>query len=172
MSKPLVGILMGSDSDLEIMQEAANVLEQFGIPYEMQVLSAHRSPHLVAEYTTNARKNGLRVLIAGAGGAAHLAGVVAAHTILPVIGIPVNSTPLNGMDALLATVQMPAGIPVATTAIGKAGATNAGILAVQILSTGDESLVTKLEAKKRDLVRSVEEKNQKLKSRLKETGKS
>ena len=172
MSKPVVGILMGSDSDLEIMQEAANVLEQFGIAYEMQVLSAHRSPRLVAEYAENARKNGLRVLIAGAGGAAHLAGVVAAHTILPVIGIPVNSTPLNGMDALLATVQMPAGIPVATTAIGKAGATNAGILAVQILSTGDESLVAKLEAKKRDLVRSVEEKNQKLKSRLKETGKN
>jgi len=167
MSKPLVSILMGSDSDLEIMRKAANALDQFGVPFEMKVLSAHRSPRLVSDYAEKATSRGIKVIIAGAGGAAHLAGVIAAHTTLPVIGVPINSTPLNGLDSLLATVQMPAGIPVATTAVGKSGATNAGILAVQILATSDEKLAKKLVAKKQDLVRSVEEKNEKLEAMLK-----
>ena len=158
-----VAILMGSDSDLEIMKESAEVLKKFDIPYEMKVLSAHRSPRLVSEYASNARKNGIQVFICGAGGAAHLAGVVAAHTTLPVIGVPVDATALKGMDALLATVQMPAGIPVATVAIGKSGARNAGILAAQILSLTDGDLQAKLDQFKRDLEKSVHEKNQKLK---------
>ena len=133
MSKPQVSIVMGSDSDLDIMREAAKALEEFGISYEVDVTSAHRSPDRTAEYARKAAGRGIRVIIAGAGGAAHLAGVIAAHTTLPVIGVPIPSTALNGMDSLLATVQMPAGIPVATVAIGKPGATNAGILAAQIL---------------------------------------
>ena len=133
MSKPQVSIVMGSDSDLDIMREAAKALEDFGIAYEIDVTSAHRSPERTADFARKAAGRGIRVIIAGAGGAAHLAGVIAAHTTLPVIGVPIPSTPLNGMDSLLATVQMPAGIPVATVAIGKAGATNAGILAAQIL---------------------------------------
>ena len=133
MSKPQVSIVMGSDSDLDIMREAAKALEDFGIAYEIDVTSAHRSPERTADFARKAAGRGIRVIIAGAGGAAHLAGVIAAHTTLPVIGVPIPSTPLNGMDSLLATVQMPAGIPVATVAIGKAGATNAGILAAQML---------------------------------------
>src|SRR5436309_1778977 len=133
MSKPLISIVMGSDSDLEIMREAGKALEEFGIAYEIDVTSAHRSPDRTAEFARSAAGRGIRVIIAGAGGAAHLAGVIAAHTTLPVIGVPIPSTSLNGMDSLLATVQMPAGIPVATVAIGKPGATNAGILAAQIL---------------------------------------
>ena len=128
MSKPLVSIVMGSDSDLDIMREAASSLEEFGIGYEIDVASAHRSPDRTAEYAKSAAGRGIRVIIAGAGGAAHLAGVIAAHTSLPVIGVPIPSTALNGLDSLLATVQMPAGIPVATVAIGKAGACNAGVL--------------------------------------------
>jgi len=125
MSKALVSIVMGSDSDLDIMREAATALEGFGIGYEIDVTSAHRSPERTAEYAQKAASRGVRVIIAGAGGAAHLAGVIAAHTSLPVIGVPIPSTALNGLDSLLATVQMPAGIPVATVAIGKPGATNA-----------------------------------------------
>ncbi len=121
MSKPLVSIVMGSDSDLEIMREAAKALEDFGIAYEIDVTSAHRSPERTAEFARKAADRGIRVIIAGAGGAAHLAGVIAAHTTLPVIGVPIPSTALNGLDSLLATVQMPAGIPVATVAIGKPG---------------------------------------------------
>ena len=124
MRKPLVSIVMGSDSDLEIMREAAKSLDDFGIPWEMDVTSAHRSPGRSAEFARNAAGRGVKVIIAGAGGAAHLAGVIAAHTTLPVIGVPITSV-LNGLDSLLSTVQMPAGIPVATVAIGKAGATNA-----------------------------------------------
>ena len=135
MSKPLVSIVMGSDSDLDIMREAAKALDDFGIAYEIDVTSAHRSPDRTADFARKAAGRGVRVIIAGAGGAAHLAGVIAAHTTLPVIGVPIPSTALNGMDSLLATVQMPAGIPVATVAIGKAGATNAGILAAQILGS-------------------------------------
>jgi phosphoribosylaminoimidazole carboxylase PurE protein len=166
MSKPLVSIVMGSDSDLDIMREAAKALEDFGIAYEIDVTSAHRSPDRTADYARKAAGRGIRVIIAGAGGAAHLAGVIAAHTTLPVIGVPIPSTSLNGMDSLLATVQMPAGIPVATVAIGKAGATNAGILAAQILGLASESLARKLESLKETLVNSVEEKSRKLKITL------
>ena len=163
MSKPLVSIVMGSDSDLEIMREAGKALEGFGIPYEIDVTSAHRSPDRTAEYARNAAGRGISVIIAGAGGAAHLAGVIAAHTTLPVIGVPIPSTALNGMDSLLATVQMPAGIPVATVAIGKPGATNAGILAAQILAAADPALANKLQAHKEKLAKGVEEKSRKLK---------
>jgi len=166
MSKPLVSIVMGSDSDLDIMREAAKALEDFGIAYEIDVTSAHRSPDRTADYARKAAGRGIRVIIAGAGGAAHLAGVIAAHTTLPVIGVPIPSTSLNGMDSLLATVQMPAGIPVATVAIGKPGATNAGILAAQILGLASESLARKLEALKETLANSVEEKSRKLKITL------
>jgi 5-(carboxyamino)imidazole ribonucleotide mutase len=166
MSKPLVSIVMGSDSDLEIMRESGKALEGFGIPYEIDVTSAHRSPDRTAEYARGAAARGISVIIAGAGGAAHLAGVIAAHTTLPVIGVPIPSTALNGMDSLLATVQMPAGIPVATVAIGKPGATNAGILAAQILATADPSLAKKLQAHKEKLAKGVEEKSRKLRENV------
>jgi 5-(carboxyamino)imidazole ribonucleotide mutase len=166
MAMPLVSIVMGSDSDLEIMREAAKALVDFGIEYEIDVTSAHRSPDRTADFARQAADRGIRVIIAGAGGAAHLAGVIAAHTSLPVIGVPIPSTPLNGLDSLLATVQMPAGIPVATVAIGKAGATNAGILAAQIVALADASLVRKLAAHKQDLANGVEEKSKKLKITL------
>jgi 5-(carboxyamino)imidazole ribonucleotide mutase len=159
---PEVSIVMGSDSDLEIMREAAKALASFDIAYEIDVTSAHRSPERTAEFAQNARARGIRVIIAGAGGAAHLAGVIAAHTTLPVIGVPIPSTSLNGLDSLLSTVQMPAGIPVATVAIGKAGATNAGILATQILALADRKLAAKLDAYKEKLAAGVEEKSRKL----------
>lgn len=164
MSKPQVSIVMGSDSDLEIMREAGKALDDFGIAYEMDVTSAHRSPDRTAKFAREAAANGIRVIIAGAGGAAHLAGVIAAHTTLPVIGVPIPSTSLNGMDSLLATVQMPAGIPVATVAIGKPGATNAGILAAQMIALADAAIAKKLDAHKEKLARGVEEKSKKLKS--------
>src|SRR5262244_4453169 len=164
MSKALVSIVMGSDSDLDVMREAAKALDEFGIGYEIDVTSAHRSPERTAEYAKKAAERGIRVIIAGAGGAAHLAGVIAAHTTLPVIGVPIPSTSLNGMDSLLSTVQMPAGIPVATVAIGKPGATNAGILAAQIIGVADEAIGKKLHAHKEKLARGVEEKSKKLKS--------
>ena len=164
MSKPLVSIVMGSDSDLEIMREAGKILDEFGIAYEMDVTSAHRSPDRTAEFARNARANGLRAIIAGAGGAAHLAGVIAAHTTLPVIGVPIPSTSLQGMDSLLATVQMPAGIPVATVTIGKPGATNAGILAAQMIGLADAEVAKKLDAYKGKLAKGVEEKSKKLKA--------
>ena len=132
--KPLVGILMGSKSDWDTMLNAAKALDALGIPYEVNVMSAHRTPALVDEYVSGAEKRGLEVIIAGAGGAAHLAGVCAARTLLPVLGVPIQSKALNGMDSLLSTVQMPAGIPVGTLAIGNAGATNAGLLAAAILA--------------------------------------
>jgi len=135
-----VGIVMGSDSDLDIMQEAAAILKSFQIPYEMTVASAHRSPQRAGDFAATALKRGMKVIIAGAGHAAHLAGVLAAHTPLPVIGVPIDSSCLQGLDALLATVQMPPGIPVATMAIGKPGARNAGILAVQIIATSEAQL--------------------------------
>jgi 5-(carboxyamino)imidazole ribonucleotide mutase len=166
MSKPLVSIVMGSDSDLDVMREAAKALEEFGIAHEIDVTSAHRSPERTAEYARKAAGRGIRVIIAGAGGAAHLAGVIAAHTTLPVIGVPIPSTSLNGLDSLLATVQMPAGIPVATVAIGQAGATNAGILAAQILALSSAALAKKLGAHKEKLANSVEEKSRKLKITL------
>jgi 5-(carboxyamino)imidazole ribonucleotide mutase len=166
MSKPQVSIVMGSDSDLDIMREAGKALEEFGIAYEIDVTSAHRSPDRTAEYARKAAGRGIKVIIAGAGGAAHLAGVIAAHTTLPVLGVPIPSTSLNGMDSLLATVQMPAGIPVGTVAIGKPGATNAGILAAQIIGLSSEAVDKKLTAHKEKLANGVEEKSKKLKLTL------
>src|SRR5579864_6827451 len=163
MSKALVSIVMGSDSDLEIMREAGKALDEFGIAYEIDVTSAHRSPDRTADLARNAAERGIRVIIAGAGGAAHLAGVIAAHTTLPVIGVPIPSRSLQGMDSLLATVQMPAGIPVATVAIGKPGATNAGILAAQMIGLGDAAVAKKLIGHKEKLARGVEEKSKKMK---------
>jgi phosphoribosylaminoimidazole carboxylase PurE protein len=158
----LVSIVMGSDSDLEIMREAGKALDDFGIGYEIDVTSAHRSPDRSAEFAKKAAERGIKVIIAGAGGAAHLAGVIAAHTILPVIGVPIPSTSLNGMDSLLSTVQMPPGIPVATVSIGKWGATNAGILAAQMIALADEGIAKKMYAHKEKLARGVEEKSRKL----------
>ena len=158
MTKPLVGILMGSDTDLKVMEAAAEMLEELGVPYEMTVASAHRTPDRAGEYSRTARERGLKVIIAGAGWAAHLAGVLAAGTTLPVIGVPIESSPLNGMDALLATVQMPPGIPVATMALGKGGARNAAILAAQILAVSDESLAARLADYKKEMVEGVEKK--------------
>jgi len=166
MSKPMVSIVMGSDSDLEIMKEAGKSLDDFGIAYEIDVTSAHRSPDRTAEYARNAAERGIKVIIAGAGGAAHLAGVIAAHTSLPVIGVPIPATSLNGLDSLLATVQMPAGIPVATVAIGKPGATNAGILAAQMIALADAGVAKKMVGHKEKLARGVEEKSKKLKASL------
>src|SRR5262252_9299761 len=165
MTKPLVSIVMGSDSDLEIMREAGKALEGFDIAYEIDVTSAHRSPDRTAQFARTAAERGIRVIIAGAGGAAHLAGVIAAHTTVPVIGVPIPSV-LNGLDSLLATVQMPAGIPVATVAIGKAGATNAGILAAQMLALSNAGLAKKMEAHKEKLANGVDEKSRKLKNML------
>src|SRR5678815_1548579 len=142
--KPLVGIIMGSDSDAPIMNEAAKTLQQFGVGFEIGVYSAHRSPHRTAEYVRSARDRGLKLIIAGAGASAHLAGVTAAETTIPVIGVPIDSSPLSGFDALLSTVQMPPGVPVATMGVGKSGATNAAIFAVQVLALGDERLSGKL----------------------------
>ena len=153
-----VGIVMGSDSDLEIMQEAAAILNNFQIPYEMTVASAHRSPKRAGNFAATAWKRGMKVIIAGAGHAAHLAGVLAAHTPLPVIGVPIDSSCLQGLDALLATVQMPPGIPVATMAIGKPGARNAGILAAQIMATSDPKLAAQLQKFKQEMARQVEKK--------------
>ena len=163
MSKPLVAIVMGSDSDLEIMNESAKQLDAFGIAYEIDVTSAHRAPRKTSKFASEAAGRGIKVIIAAAGGAAHLAGVIAAETTLPVIGVPIPSTSLNGMDSLLATVQMPAGIPVATVAIGKAGATNAAILAAQILALGEAGLAKQLTAHKEKLAAGVDEKSKKLK---------
>ena len=159
---PLVSIVMGSDSDLDIMNEAAKALDQFGIAYEMDVTSAHRSPARTSEFARNAAGRGIKAIIAGAGGAAHLAGVIAAETTIPVIGVPIPSTSLNGLDSLLSVVQMPAGIPVATVAIGKPGATNAGILAAQIIGLSDAAVATKLKQHKKKLAEGVEEKSKKL----------
>ena len=144
--KPAVGIVMGSTSDWETMKAAAKVLEEFGIAYEAKAMSAHRTPKAVVEWTEGAAKNGMKAIIAAAGGAAHLAGVVAAHTTLPVLGVPMPSKHLQGLDSLLSTVQMPKGIPVATFAIGEAGAANAALFAVAILALSDPSLDKKLSA--------------------------
>jgi len=149
VTSPLVGIAMGSSSDLETLRPAADILDRFGVAHELRVLSAHRTPDAMADYARQAHARGLRVLIAGAGGAAHLPGMLAANTPLPVIGVPVISGSLNGLDALLSIVQMPRGVPVATVAIG--GGANAGLLAVQILATSDAALFEKLEAYKREL---------------------
>ena len=164
MEKAIVGIVMGSDSDVPVMKEAAKVLSDFNIPYEVTIASAHRSPERTSKYSKSAEERGLKVIIAGAGWAAHLAGVVASETVLPVIGVPIDSSPLKGMDALLSTVQMPGGIPVATVSIGKSGARNAGLLAVEILALGDERLREELKALRKKMAADVEEKANKLDS--------
>lgn len=161
-ARPQVGIVMGSDSDLGVMEETAAILRKFGIAFEITVASAHRTPRRAAEFAESARDRGIKVIIAGAGHAAHLAGAMAAHTTLPVIGVPIDSSALQGMDALLSTVQMPPGIPVATVAVGKPGAVNAGILAVQILAVGDPDLADKLADYKAQMAAKVAEKAQKL----------
>jgi len=155
MSK--IAIIMGSKSDLETMQETADVLKEFGVEYQMRGLSAHRTPKEVVEYALSAKDNGIKVIIAGAGGAAALAGVIAAHTTLPVIGVPIETKSLKGMDSLLSTVQMPDDIPVACMAIGKPGAKNAGLLALEILAISDNGIQKKLERYKKDLVKKVKE---------------
>jgi phosphoribosylaminoimidazole carboxylase PurE protein len=164
----LVGIVIGSDSDFPVMSEAAKTLKKFGIAYEMEVLSAHRTPARAHEYATTAAQRGLKVVIAAAGAAAHLAGVMAASTLLPVIGVPLGSSPLSGLDALLATVQMPGGIPVATMAIDKAGAVNAAIFAAEIIALSDAEIARKLVAHKEEMVRSVAEKNARLQKQISE----
>ncbi|GAB4541135.1 MAG: 5-(carboxyamino)imidazole ribonucleotide mutase [Thermodesulfovibrionia bacterium] len=156
--KPRVLIVMGSDSDMSIMQESAGALKEFGIPYEITISSAHRSPDRTLRLIKEAEKRGIEVIIAGAGASAHLAGVIAAHTLIPVIGVPIDSSPLKGIDALYSTVQMPPGIPVATMAIGKAGAKNAGIFAVQILAINDKSLQARLRAYRKRMAEDVEKK--------------
>lgn len=140
MSKPIIGVIMGSNSDWETMSHTCRILDELNVPYEKRVISAHRTPDLMFSYAETARERGLKVIIAGAGGAAHLPGMVAAKTILPVIGVPVQSKALNGLDSLLSIAQMPGGIPVATVAIGKAGAENAGLLAAQILAIQDRTI--------------------------------
>lgn len=149
MSNPRVGIIMGSDSDLPVMQEAAQILREFGVPFEMTIVSAHRTPGRLYDYAREARGRGIGVIIAGAGGAAHLPGMAAAITELPVIGVPVKTSALGGQDSLLSIVQMPGGVPVATVAIN--GAKNAGILATQILGAGDPALLDRVAQYKRDL---------------------
>jgi 5-(carboxyamino)imidazole ribonucleotide mutase len=155
-----VGIIMGSDSDLEVMSEAAKVMEEFGVPYDITVCSAHRSPNLAHEYVTTAKDRGIKVIIAGAGGAAHLAGVSAALTTLPVIGVPVKAKTLDGLDSLFSTVGMPPGIPVATVGIN--AAKNAGLLAVQILATSDKDLENKFMAYKEKMESEIKSKGEKL----------
>ena len=174
MSKPLVGIIMGSDSDLPVMSAAAQMCEEFGIAFELDIVSAHRTPQKLVEYSKSAESRGLKVIIAGAGGAAHLPGMVASETALPVIGVPVRSSSLDGMDSLLSIVQMPGGVPVATVAIN--GAKNAGILAAQVIGSGDSSLREKITQYKSDLKAQVDAKSEKLKKieykqYLKEMGK-
>lgn len=157
VSNVAVGVVMGSSSDWETMKNACTILDAMEIPYEKKVVSAHRTPDLMFRYAETARERGLKVIIAGAGGAAHLPGMIAAKTTLPVIGVPVQSHALNGMDSLLSIVQMPAGIPVATVAIGNSGATNAGLLAAQFLSAFDAALADKLDAYRASLEKKVKE---------------
>ena len=165
MSKK-VAIIMGSDSDLPVVKDAVKELKKFNVPYEVHVMSAHRTPEQASEFSKNAVKNGFGVIISAAGKAAHLGGVLAAHTILPVIGIPIKSSTIDGLDALLATVQMPKGIPVATVAIDGAG--NAGILAVQMLALSDPELAEKLETMKKDMADAVVEKDKKIQAMIEE----
>ena len=154
-----VAIIMGSDSDLPVMDETVKILDEYGVSSEVRILSAHRSPDDVSAFAKAARSKGFKVIIAGAGGAAHLAGVVASHTTLPVIGVPMETKELKGVDSLFSTVQMPSGVPVATVSIGKAGARNAAILALEILSLGDKRIEKRLAEFKRELVEGVREKN-------------
>lgn len=160
--EPVVAVVMGSTSDLETMKNACEVLDEYGVAYEKKVVSAHRTPDLMFEFAENARQRGIKVIIAGAGGAAHLPGMIAAKCTLPVIGVPVQSRALNGLDSLLSIVQMPAGVPVATTAIGKAGATNAGILAVEMLSMYDLKIAEKIQEKRLNSEKIVKESSDQL----------
>ncbi len=166
MDKPLVGIIMGSDSDWSAMQRCVETLKQFGVAFEAHVMSAHRTPERAATYAAQAEERGLKVLICAAGMAAHLAGVIAGHTTLPVIGVPMKGGAMDGLDALLATVQMPGGIPVATVALGNAGATNAAVLAVQMLALSDAGLRAKLHAQKSAMEAKVAEADAKLQTLL------
>jgi 5-(carboxyamino)imidazole ribonucleotide mutase len=163
---PLVGIVMGSESDWPKINKAAAALDEFGVPYEVRVMSAHRTPAVVAEYASTAIERGLKVIIAAAGGAAHLAGVVAAHTTLPIIGLPVPTPDLGGLDSLLSTVQMPGDVPVASMAVGMGGPRNSGLFAVQILATSDESLAEKLKEFKTQLEQKIANKNAQLQEQL------
>jgi len=166
LKNPRVAVMMGSDSDLDVMKETMHLLKEFNISYQVKILSAHRSPDMTAQFAKLAGKRGIKVIIAGAGGSAHLAGVVASHTTLPVIGVPMDTKALKGIDSLLSTVQMPSGIPVATVAIGKAGAKNAAILAAEILGISDNTLKKKLKTHKRKLVNTVKLKNKKLRLKI------
>lgn len=166
MNVPKVAVLMGSDSDMKVMEGALEVLRSFNIPYEVKILSAHRVPEDVASYAKTADVRGIKVIIAGAGWAAHLAGAIAANTILPVIGVPIESSPLQGLDALLSTVQMPPGIPVATVAIGKGGAKNAAFLAAEILALEDNSLREKLMDYRKKMREEILRKNEELSGKL------
>lgn len=167
MSNPDIGILMGSDSDAEVMEKCEEVLKVFGISYETTVASAHRSPERVRKYALEAKKRGIKIIIAAAGGSAHLAGVLAAHTSLPVIGVPLSSSPIGGIDSLFSTVQMPAGVPVACMGVGESGARNAAVLAARILALNDRRLEMRLKQYQEALAAGVEEKAKKLKSRKK-----
>lgn len=160
--EPVVAVVMGSTSDWETMKNVCEVLDEYGVAYEKRVVSAHRTPDLMFEFAENARQRGIKVIIAGAGGAAHLPGMIAAKCTLPVIGVPVQSRALNGLDSLLSIVQMPAGVPVATTAIGKAGATNAGILAVEMLSMYDLKIAEKIQEKRLNSEKIVKESSDQL----------
>lgn len=162
-TKPIIGIIMGSDSDLPTMQEAANVCEEFGVAFEIKITSAHRTPHFMAQYAEGAHKRGIKIIIAGAGGAAHLPGMAASHSPLPVIGVPIRSKSLEGIDSLLSIVQMPSGIPVATVAIGNAK--NAGLLAMEILAVSNKTLLKKILLYKKKLAAESMAKNNKLKKR-------
>jgi len=163
MKKRIVSVIMGSDSDLPIVKGTIDILKKFNANYEVKILSAHRTPDEVRKYVTRAGDRGIKVIIAAAGGAAHLAGVIASHTVLPVIGIPIETRSLKGLDSLLSTVQMPGGVPVATVAIGKSGAKNAALLALQILAIENEKLSKKISSFKKSLAGSVKLKNRKLK---------
>ena len=163
--QPLIGIIMGSDSDMPVMQSAADFLKSMGISYELTVASAHRTPEKAVEYANTAKARGLKAIIAGAGMAAHLAGVLAAHTNLPVIGVPIDASSLNGLDELLSTVQMPPGVPVASMGIGKSGAKNAAVFTAHMLALEDKAVATKLAAFKKDMAKQVEAKNKKIQSR-------
>lgn len=154
-SKPLVAVIMGSRSDLETMQHAVDVLEELGVPHEVRIISAHRTPDRMFEFAEQARNRGIKAIIAGAGGAAHLPGMTAAKTVLPVIGVPVKASHLDGLDSLLSIVQMPRGVPVATVAIGRSGAVNAGLLAAQIVGLGDPDLQRRLEERRKRTAQEV-----------------
>jgi 5-(carboxyamino)imidazole ribonucleotide mutase len=159
---PQVGVIMGSTSDWDTMKHCCDILEELNIPYEKKVVSAHRTPDYMFEYAETAKERGIQVIVAGAGGAAHLPGMVAAKTTLPVIGVPVQSKALNGLDSLLSIVQMPGGVPVATVAIGKAGAVNAGLLAAQILAINDIELANRLENRRNEIKQTVLESSDQL----------